>query len=142
VPAVDKRGNSLEMPATVRLPPRACISKYFSDLSLVGPTECRKKKQRCDRQRPRCTPCANTQTVCGFNEKRAPRRLLNRSALKNIDTRLGTVPTYDIRSVCSNIILTDVVLGRIERRLQPAVSTDSTPEPESQDGESKPLYLQ
>ncbi|KAK9774084.1 putative Zn(2)-C6 fungal-type domain-containing protein [Seiridium cardinale] len=74
--------------------------------------ECRKKKQRCDRQRPRCTYCVEARAVCHFNEKRAPRRLFNRNALKNIDNRLGS----------------------IERRLQPAVTADSTSE--SQDAMS------
>ncbi|KAI2635662.1 fungal-specific transcription factor domain protein [Hypomontagnella submonticulosa] len=35
--------------------------------------ECRKKKLRCDRQRPQCGACANAQIPCEVNDRRVPR---------------------------------------------------------------------
>nr|QNC49738.1 Hfaza1G [Hypoxylon fragiforme] len=35
--------------------------------------ECRKKKLRCDRQRPQCGACANAQVPCEVNDRRVPR---------------------------------------------------------------------
>ncbi|KAI1270973.1 fungal-specific transcription factor domain protein [Xylaria sp. FL0933] len=67
--------------------------------------ECRKKKQRCDRRRPRCGSCERAQAVCRFKEKRVPLRQRNRSA-KNRNIRLD----------------------RTERDPPPVVSAETTPE--------------
>ncbi|KAI1385803.1 fungal-specific transcription factor domain-containing protein [Hypoxylon trugodes] len=63
--------------------------------------ECRKKKLRCDRQRPQCGACANAQISCEVNDRRAPRGPKKGSigALRNrimaLERRLSSSQTDD-----------------------------------------------
>ncbi|KAI2602599.1 fungal-specific transcription factor domain protein [Hypoxylon sp. NC1633] len=64
--------------------------------------ECRKKKLRCDRQRPQCGACANAQVTCEVNDRRVPRGPKKgsigalRSRIVALERRLSTSQTEDI----------------------------------------------
>ncbi|KAI7789090.1 hypothetical protein LA080_005194 [Diaporthe eres] len=68
--------------------------------------ECRKKKQRCDRQRPRCSSCVKTKAVCHFNEKRASPKAPNKSAPKTLDTNpaMSWVDAGELRDCSSSAL--------------------------------------
>ncbi|KAI1097371.1 fungal-specific transcription factor domain protein [Jackrogersella minutella] len=63
--------------------------------------ECRKKKLRCDRQRPQCGACANAQIPCEVNDRRVPRGPKKgsigalRSRIVALERRLSTSQTED-----------------------------------------------
>ncbi|KAI1087972.1 fungal-specific transcription factor domain protein [Rostrohypoxylon terebratum] len=63
--------------------------------------ECRKKKLRCDRQRPQCGACANAQISCEVNDRRVPRGPKKgsigalRSRILALERRLSTSQTED-----------------------------------------------
>ncbi|KAI2463365.1 fungal-specific transcription factor domain protein [Annulohypoxylon bovei var. microspora] len=64
--------------------------------------ECRKKKLRCDRQRPQCGACANAQIPCEVNDRRVPRGPKKgsigalRSRIVALERRLSTSQTEDV----------------------------------------------
>ncbi|KAI0886807.1 fungal-specific transcription factor domain protein [Annulohypoxylon maeteangense] len=63
--------------------------------------ECRKKKLRCDRQRPQCGACANAQIQCEVNDRRVPRGPKKgsigalRSRIVALERRLSTSQNED-----------------------------------------------
>ncbi|KAI1210245.1 fungal-specific transcription factor domain protein [Annulohypoxylon truncatum] len=63
--------------------------------------ECRKKKLRCDRQRPQCGACANAQIPCEVNDRRVPRGPKKgsigalRSRIVALERRLSTSQNED-----------------------------------------------
>ncbi|KAI1468332.1 fungal-specific transcription factor domain protein [Daldinia caldariorum] len=63
--------------------------------------ECRKKKLRCDRQRPQCGACANAQIQCEVNDRRIPRGPKKgsigalRSRIVALERRLSTSQSED-----------------------------------------------
>lgn len=63
--------------------------------------ECRKKKLRCDRQRPQCGACANAQIPCEVNDRRTPRGPKKgsigalRSRIVALERRLSTSQAED-----------------------------------------------
>ncbi|KAI1807416.1 fungal-specific transcription factor domain protein [Daldinia bambusicola] len=63
--------------------------------------ECRKKKLRCDRQRPQCGACANAQIQCEVNDRRVPRGPKKgsigalRSRIVALERRLSTSQSED-----------------------------------------------
>ncbi|KAI0838354.1 fungal-specific transcription factor domain protein [Hypoxylon sp. FL0890] len=63
--------------------------------------ECRKKKLRCDRQRPQCGACANAQITCEVNDRRVPRGPKKgsigalRSRIVALERRLSTSQTEE-----------------------------------------------
>ncbi|KAI6086316.1 fungal-specific transcription factor domain protein [Hypoxylon rubiginosum] len=63
--------------------------------------ECRKKKLRCDRQRPQCGACANAQVKCEVNDRRVPRGPKKgsigalRSRIVALERRLSTSQSED-----------------------------------------------
>ncbi|KAI0851728.1 fungal-specific transcription factor domain protein [Daldinia vernicosa] len=63
--------------------------------------ECRKKKLRCDRQRPQCGACANAQIPCEVNDRRVPRGPKKgsigalRSRIVALERRLSTSQAED-----------------------------------------------
>ncbi|KAI1413390.1 fungal-specific transcription factor domain protein [Hypoxylon sp. FL1857] len=63
--------------------------------------ECRKKKLRCDRQRPQCGACANAQIPCEVNDRRVPRGPKKgsigalRSRIVALERRLSTTQAED-----------------------------------------------
>ncbi|OTA99701.1 hypothetical protein M426DRAFT_268911 [Hypoxylon sp. CI-4A] len=63
--------------------------------------ECRKKKLRCDRQRPQCGACANAQVSCEVNDRRVPRGPKKgsigalRSRIVALERRLSTSQAED-----------------------------------------------
>lgn len=77
-------GNACDGRLLMRQPRR-----FRVPLTVCCTTECRRKKQRCDRQRPRCSSCVKTQAVCRFNEKRASPKAPSQSAPKALESSLG-----------------------------------------------------
>ncbi|KAI1369831.1 hypothetical protein F5Y08DRAFT_2993 [Xylaria arbuscula] len=75
--------------------------------------ECRRKKERCDRQRPRCGHCEKAQIVCRFNEKRHPLRKSTRYTTNEIKYRLAQseYPHIDREQTFGSATLTSISQG-------------------------------
>ncbi|KAI5863948.1 fungal-specific transcription factor domain protein [Durotheca rogersii] len=92
--------------------------------------ECRKKKLRCDRQRPQCGACANAQVQCEVNDRRVPRGPKKgsigalRSRIVALERRLSSAQSEDALASDSH------ELGLLDEAEPKGQSTEQFPLPD------------
>ncbi|KAF3766615.1 hypothetical protein M406DRAFT_37614 [Cryphonectria parasitica EP155] len=76
--------------------------------------ECRKKKLRCDRQRPQCGACTNAGVICQVNDRRLPRPRKTgtvealRGRIKELESHLATLQSSPSTAVAGHDPLLDL----------------------------------
>ncbi|KAH8901540.1 hypothetical protein GQ53DRAFT_707900 [Thozetella sp. PMI_491] len=83
--------------------------------------ECRKKKLRCDRRRPKCGACLNAQVPCRVNERRAPRGN-KRENINNLYHRIAELECLQASTQPRDV--TEIEIGRQEFDLADCTAMD------------------